>query len=198
MIGPENPAFQNKWRGFEITPTASDRDIAPKTIVSETMNMMGGIFAGTITTEISKDFLEYYTFPFLRKAAGGAGLVFDRKLLFIKDTNPDVNEAADFTNVVFGWMHHYASSNYLPNGFSKNGVLKAPSNRGEFIARVIEIGETLPDMLDGRFRGSNLWGNIGALRTLTFFEVGRVIPLKFPETNRQAMERLLEGIDFSL
>lgn len=197
MLTPENPAFHNIQRGFEITPTLSEQDIAPKTIVSETMNMMGGLFAGAITSEISKDYLDYYTFPFLRKAANGAIAVFDRKLLFAAP-NPEINEAADFTNVVFAWMSHYARSSYLPDGFSRRGVLQAPLDKGEFISRVVEIGQTLPDMLDGRFRGNNLWNHLGALRTLAFFQVGRVIPLKFPPTDKQTAERLLDGIDLSL
>lgn len=198
MLESENPAFQNKWRGFEIIPAASEKDITPKIIVTETMNMMGGLFAGAITPELSRDYVQYYTFPFLRKAANGAGAMFDRELLFTNSDNPDINEATDFTNVIFAWMHHYASSNYLPGGFSKRGVLRTPSNRGEFIARVVEMGEALPDILDGRFRGSNLWGNISALRTLTFFEVGRIIPLKFPQTDKQVVERLLDDIDLSI
>lgn len=197
MLGPENPAFPNNWRAFEIAPAVSEQEITPKAIVSETMNMMGGVFVGAITPELSRDYVQFYTFPFLRKAANGAGSIFDRKLLFRDTTNPEINEAADFTNVVFAWMHHYARSKYLPNGFSRRGVLRAPSSRGEFIGRIVEIGQTLPDMLDGKFRGSNLWNNTEALRTLTFFEVGRIIPLKLPETSEQAIERLLDGIDLS-
>ncbi len=197
MYGPENPAFYNSRRGFEITPAATEKDFAPKTIVSETMNMMGGLFAGRITPEVSRDYVEYYTIPFLRKAAEGVDVVFDRKLLFANSTTPDINEAANFTNIVFAWMHHYASSSFLPDGFSRNGVLKAPSNRRQFIARIAEMDYTLPDMLNGAYRGRNLWGNINALRTLAFFEVGKALPIKFPETSRQTMERLLDGIDLS-
>lgn len=204
MANLENPAFNNAWRGFEAASLSADLNIAPKAVVSETKNMIGLLNGGVITPQVAKSYLETFTFPFLKKAAQGVDTVFDRGLIFIDPRQVDVNEAADFSSVVFSWMHYFARSRFLPDGFSQKGILRAPHTKDEFVDRLREIRITLPAIMSGVTRDTVPFYSQPALRTYAFLKVGSSIPLRFAQTDRErkqyedeVLARFTEGLDLS-
>ena len=203
MGTPENPAFNRFKERFQAYPVYEDPARIPKTIVSQTDTMIGLLANGGLSGDFIHSYITSYTFPFLKTAAVGVGRVFD-KTLFIADSQPaEVNEAADFANVVFAWMHHFATSPYLPDGFARRGMLRAPQSEEEFVRRLREIKFQLAGMASGVISTDmTLDTSVAAFRTYQFFRVGAVMPLKFPESekekekhSREIMAKILEGID---
>ncbi len=206
MVNPENPAFALPWARFEAYPTYKDPDRAPKTVVAQTESIIGLSNAGILAQDTTYNYLSTYTVPFLRSAAQGVERVYNQDRIIIDSLPVEINEAADFTNVVFSWMHYFARSQFLPNGFARRGVLRAPRTRSEFIARILEINDELSAVANGEKKlGVSFMVNPQAFRTYTFFKVGSAMPLKFIESDRERKEhesgilgKLLEGIDTSL
>lgn len=203
MTSPENPAFNLAGYEFESYPTYKNLSRAPKIVVAQTDSIIQLSNAGVISTDFIDNYLSTYTIPFLRSAAQGVGRVYGRSADGINPLSLELSEAADFTNVVFSWMHYFARSRYLPDGFSRYGILRAPKTSGEFVGRVLEIKEELLRILNGkRSNGTFLESSPQALRTFTFFKVGGSMPLKFMESDRERkeheayiLEKLLDGID---
>ena len=206
MVNPENPAFALPWARFEANPTYKNLDRAPKTVVTQTDSIIELSNAGILSPGLTYNYLSTYTIPFLRSAAQGIGRVYSQDGATINTLSVEVNEAADFTNVVFSWMHYFARSQFLPNGFARRGVLRAPQTSKEFMGRLKEIKFQLSVVASGqKISGISFMANPQAFRTYTFFKVGSLIPLRFMESDRERkehesgiLEKLLEGIDTSL
>ena len=203
MGTPENPAFTRFGERFQAYPTYEDPARVPKIVVSQTESIIGLMAHGGLSPKFVKDYIVNYTFPYLKTAAQGAGRVFDTTLVIADSQTPEMNEAADFTNIVFGWMHYFATSQYLPNGFARRGMLRAPQDRDEFVRRLREIKFQLNGMASGVISTEmTLDTSVAAFRTYQFLKVGATMPLKFPETEREKAEharymmaKMLEGID---
>ncbi len=206
MTNPENPAFALPWARFEAKPTYKDLDRIPKTVVTQTDSIIGLSNAGILSQDLTYKYLSAYTMPFLKSAADGTGRVYSQDGATINSLSVEINEAADFTNVVFGWMHYFAKFSLLPMGFARHGMLRAPQTSGEFMNRLREIKFQLSVIASGsKSPGLGLEAGLPAFRTQTFFKVGSAIPLKFIESDRERREhesgilgKLLEGIDTNL
>nr|MBI5455523.1 hypothetical protein [Candidatus Levybacteria bacterium] len=205
MTNPENPAFNLSWQRFEAYPTYGDLDRAPKTVVTQTDSMIQLLNAGVVPQDLIQNYLLNYTVPFLVSAANGIKRVYDQEIASVISLPVETSEAADFTNIVFSWMHYFARSRYLPDGFSKRGILRAPQTEREFIRRIVELKDGVLEIADGKkSRGTFLESSPQALRIYTFFKVGSSMPLKFIESDRERREhesdilgKLLDGIDTS-
>lgn len=206
MVNPENPAFALSLARFEANPTYKDPDRAPKTVVTQTDSIIELSNAGILSKDFTHNYLSTYTMPFLNSAAKGVGRIYSKDLATINSNPVEINEAADFTNVVFSWMHYFAKSEFLPIGFARHGMLKAPQTSTEFMNRLREIKFQLSVIASGsKSSGVYLEANPQAFRTYTFFKVGSLMPLKFIESDRERKEhessilgKLLENIDTSL
>lgn len=206
MGNPENPAFNLSRQEFETPPFYKDIDRAPKTVITQTDQIIGLSSAGILSTDTTYNYLSTYTMPFLKSAQGGVGRVYSKEAAIVQLQSPEINEAADFTNVVFSWMHYFARSNYLPNGFSRGGVLRAPETSRKFIERIQEIKFGLAAVASGnKISEVSFLSNPIAFRTYSFFKVGSTMPLRFIESDRERKEheeeilaKLLEGLDTNL
>ena len=206
MAGPENPAFLKLWERFDEKTAYKEAERAPKTVVTQTDSIIELTNAGIVTPDVAYKYLAAYTVPFLKDAAQGAGRVYSQDLSTIQSQPLELNEAADFANIIFGWMRYFAKSNYFPNGFSKYGALRAPEDSGEFVKRLKEIRIQLGAIASGS-KSSEIFRNFNgpAFRTYTFFKVGSTMPLKFINEDRERKEyessiigKLFDGIDVSL
>lgn len=206
MANPENPAFTLFLARFEANPTYKDLDRAPKTVVTQTDSIIQLSNAGILSEDFTHNYLSTYTMPFLESAAKGVGRVYDKDEATIHINPVEINEAADFTNVVFSWMHYFAKSKFLPTGFARHGMLEAPQTTKEFMNRLREIKFQLSVIASvSKSNGAYIEANPQAFRTYTFFKVGSKMPLKFMESDREKkehesaiLEQLLNGIDTSL
>ena len=203
MVNSENPAFGLFRATFEANPVYKDLDRAPKTVVSQTNQIIELSGAGILLPEFTYNYLSTYTVPFLKSAAEGIGRVYIQNRETNNCLSVEANEAADFTNVVFSWMHCFSKSQFLPDGFARRGVLRAPQTSKEFVGRLREITFQLSAIANGKnISGVSFMANPQAFRTYSFFKVGSAIPLKFIKSDRERkeqesfiLEKLLEGID---
>ena len=189
--------MQSNERNFnfhgEFQPVPGYRDIAraPHVVVQQTNALLGLFKQSTIDdTTPAVDYLINYTIPYLSAAERGQ-----------KEPSQDIEarEAAGFTFVIFAWMHFYGESKYLTMGFSRKGMLRAPGTTEEYFTRLRELRLELFKMTQSRTKSYSFpESDPSLLRTLTFFEVGSRLPLKFPESEREKFNRLLADLSIPL
>lgn len=90
-----------------------------------------------------------------------------------------------------------AKSPYLAKGFSRKGMLKAPTTQRQFVTRIKELRVSIQHV--------TLEAYPPLLRTFKFFEVGNELPVKLTddereqeELEREKINKLLDGIDISI
>lgn len=210
MVEGQKPSYDfSAFRSlrFQPIPGYEDRERIPQIVISQTDSLLHLYRARAIKQpEIARDYFQTYTLKFLDTAAQGAERAFARDDTVI-NTNPiEVNEAADFTKVVFAWMHYFATSQFLPDGFSRTGMLQAPATRKQFLERTTEIKIELAFIAEG-IRGMDLplEARPSTLRTHTFFHVGTIMPMRFPdnkaelaENERNVLNKLLKNTNVEL
>lgn len=193
MVEGQTPSYDfSKFRDsrFQPIPLYENTERIPQRVIVQTDLLLRLYNTRSIRKpEIARDYLHDYTLKFLDKAAQGVESVFPIDESVINTQPLDVNEAADFTNVVFAWMHYFATSPFLPNGFSRRGMLQPPTTKKQFIQRTTEIKRELAFVVAGlKDTNTPLEARPPAFRSHNFFRVGAIIPLKFP-TAKEKKER---------
>jgi hypothetical protein len=200
MVERQTPSYDSNRFGdsrFQPIPTYENTERVPQRVIVQTDLLLRLYNTGAIREpEIARGYLHDYTLRFLDTAAQGVDRVFSPDHSVIDVQSLYVNEAADYTNVVFAWMHHFATSQFLPNGFSRRGMLQAPATREQFLQRTTEIKRELAFVVAGlRNPNTPLEARPSALRTHNFFHVGAIMPLKFPDSNRELAEKERDAFD---
>ncbi|GDX62038.1 hypothetical protein LBMAG33_3480 [Candidatus Levyibacteriota bacterium] len=119
--------------------------------------------------------------------------------------NVEDNEAFDFTLITFGFMPEMAKHRFLPNGFSKKGMMAPPFTTREYLLRLREIRREVTRIISGETdQKASLDNNPALLRTYWFFQVGKEIPLKIKKdykniknNTEKILNKLLEDIDIN-
>jgi hypothetical protein len=193
MVERQTPSYDSsKFHSrFQPIPTYENAERKPQVVIGQTDVLLRLYNTRTIRKpEIARDYLRSYTLGFLDKAAQGVDRVFSPDDSVVDAQSLDANEAADYTNVVFAWMHHFATSKFLPDGFSRRGMLQAPATKKEFLQRTTEIKRELALVVAGlKDTSIPLEARPSALRTHNFFRVGAIMPLKFPDSERELAEK---------
>ena len=200
MVERQTPSYDfSKFRDsrFQPTPTYEDTERIPQRVIVQTDVLLRLCNTGTIRDPgIARDYLQGYTLKFINTAAQGVERVFSVDESVVNAQLLDVNEAADLTKAVFAWMHYFATSQFLPNGFSRKGMLQAPTTKEQFLQRTAEIKRELAFVVAG-LKDTNipLEARPSALRTHNFFRVGAIMPLKFPDSKRELAEKERDAFD---
>lgn len=182
---------------FQPIPGYENIERSPQVVISQTDLLLRLYRSRAVQQpELARRYLQDYTLRFVDTAAKGVERVFTKDDAVIESQSLDVNEAAGISYVVFAWMHHFATSRLLPNGFSRRGMLQAPATKEEFLKRTTEIKRELGLIVAG-LRDSDLplEANPSSLRTRTFFSVGATMPIKFPDSERELSEKEREAFD---
>ena len=193
MVEGQKPSYDfSAFRDsrFQPVPGYEDTERVPQVVISHTDSLLCLYSTRAIRQpEIARSYLQDYTLRFLDTAAQGVERVFTRDEAVINAQPIDINEAADFTNVIFAWMHYFATSQFLPDGFSRRGMLQAPATRKQFLQRTAEIKRELALIVAGlRDTDMPLEARPSAFRTHTFFHVGTIIPLRFPDSKSELFD----------
>lgn len=194
--------------GFQPVPGYRDFLRQPQVVITQTDSLLQLYQTGNIRdTDPARTYLHDYTLAFLQDAQKGADRVYTKMKPDIRPEFIELNEAADYANVVFSWMHDRAHSRFLPMGFSRKGMLEAPIDKQVFIKRLDEMKIELGLVVSGLQRSHRfLEAYPSSLRMRKFFEVGSSLPLHFPddgrinqemveETRRKEIEQARKGFD---
>jgi len=154
----------------------------------------------------AKKYFKDYTFGFFDQAKQGSASLYDRLGTEKEGIDLEVREAADYAHVVFGHMHEMTTSPYLPMGFSRRGMLKAPEDRAAFLKRIDELKIGVWNFTEGLADSRVVFdGRPWILRTSSFFNVGSHIPMSLPDSEavlaqleRNKFNDLLGGMNISL
>lgn len=198
-LGP-NPEFQPKIQYNDVFRS-------PTIIARQADTLLKLLHKGAIPdSELAKDYLQKYTFSYLNQATVGAGTLFDKHGAIDKDLDLEIKEMAQHAYIVFSHLPDNMTSRFLPNGFSRRGMVRAPETKDEFVSRLEEIKLGIWEILDGRAEPPlTLETHPRLFRTFGFFDIGSKIPVKAPEDPKQKeqMEKdrfnaLLKDINVSL
>lgn len=208
MVEFEGSRFKKPERSrFQPFPGYKDHERVPQRVVTQTDAILGMYDKGIIQKpELVRNYLQEYTFTYLNATARGVEQLYSASDGGIDAQELEVNEAVGFSGIIFAWMHVFTESRFLPQGFSRRGMLQAPATRDEFLGRITELKRELSFVVTRNIESTILpEARPSLLRTRAFFHVGALIPMKFPETQRDKDENekarfstLLDGIDINL
>lgn len=207
MVNFERERILSAGGGNEFQRQISYQDFnkAPRIVVRQTNALLALFYQGGIRKpDLAKDYLQEYTIAFLRDAEKGSEGLYSKGAMILSG-NPDleIKEAASFAFVVFGSLPNNLKSPFLPNGFSKRGILKGPATRKDFLKRVEELKIGVWRIVDGQVEPRTVVEtNPALLRTFGFFKVGSNLPVKVPEDEgkreKEKFNDFLKGIEISL
>lgn len=201
---PHQPAFQ---------PVIGYKDIekSPSFVVSQTHALLRFFYQGIIQEMIrnskpAEDYLHDYTLGYLKAAEEGSSTLYNQiGGVVTPDIDLETREAAHYAFVVMANLPDMAKSPYLAKGFSRKGMLKAPTTQRQFLARIKELIFGIQQVVAGKVKPHvTLEAYPPLLRTFKFFEVGNELPVKLTddereqeELEREKINKLLDGIDIS-
>lgn len=211
MADIEKGFFVPRQPGFQSVIGYKEIEKSPPVVVSQTYALLELYYLGIIQNTIrnsqpAKNYLRNYTLDYLKAAEEGSYALYDRiKGQSVQEIDLETREAAHYAFVVFAYLPDKAGSHYLAKGFSRKGMLKAPTTQRQFLTRIRELRVGIWQVVKGEVKPhTTLEAYPSVLRTFKFFEVGNKLPVKLTddEKEQEALERekinkLLDGIDFS-
>lgn len=161
----------------EFQPVIGYREIekSPPFVVRQTHTLLGLYYQGAIRNpEPARDYLQDYTLGYLKAAEVGSSILYDQLDQFtVQETDLETREAAHHAFIVLAHLPDKARSPFLPKGFSRRGMLKAPATREEFLAKITELKVCIWQVVIGEVAPrTTLEAYPPILRTFKFFEVG--------------------------
>lgn len=194
----------------EFQPVIGYREIekSPPLVVRQTHTLLGLFYQGAIRNpEPARHYFKDYTLGYLKAAEEGSPVLFDKTgPLIAQEIDLETREAASHAFVVLAHLPDEATSSFLPNGFSRRGMLAAPTTKDQFLARIKELKIGLWQIVDGNLSPhATLEADLPLLRVCKFFEVGSglLVRLTADEREQEQLKReefndLLGGIDTSI
>lgn len=176
-------------------------------VAKQTSALLELFYQGAIhKPDLARDYFHDYTLSYLRKAEEGMGTIYNRKGLIREDLDLETREIAHHAFIVFANLSDNLASRFLPNGFSKRGMLKAPETREDFLKRIEELKIGIWQVVEGKVEPrTTLEAYPRLLRTYGFFRVGSTLPIRMSEDEKkkekmkiEEFNDLLKGIDISL
>lgn len=197
----------------EFQPVIGYKEIekSPFFVVRQTYTLLGlyyqGVFQEAIrNSKLAEDYLHDYTLGYLEAAEEGSSTLYNQiGGIVTPDIDLETRGAAHYAFVVFAYLPDKARSPYLTKGFSRKGMLKAPTTQRQFVTRIRELRVSIQQVVKGKVKPHiTLEAYPPLLRTFKFFEVGNELPVKLTDDEREQKElerekinKLLDGIDIS-
>lgn len=117
----------------EFQPVIGYREIekSPPIVVRQTHSLLGLYYQGAIRNpEPARDYLQDYTLRYLKAAEVGSSILYDQlDQLTVQEIDLETREAAHHAFIVLAHLPDKARSPFLPKGFSRRGMLKAPTTQ---------------------------------------------------------------------
>ena len=186
-----------------------DPEKSPLLVASQTFTLLSLFRQQAIRKpDLAKDYFRDYTMNYLDRARDGSDIIYNKEGITPEIEDMAIKEASHHALVVFAHLHANLKSRFLPDGFSRRGILKAPETKDEFLRRIEEIKIGVWQIMETKFDFDDeifLNARSLSLKAYGFFRVGSELPIKLPEDEKkkEQMEKekfndLLEGIDVRL
>lgn len=197
----QSPENRNSLQS--ITHLTSER--SPLVVAAQTSDLLEQLSYGDVRLGPAREYLHEFTIPYLESAAQSSSILFDDDALRSEEFDPDSEMAARHAYVVMAWMSEIVKSPQLPMGFSRQGMLRAPSTKRDFIWRISELEEVLDliSTVHNALRTPDK--NQSKIRTINYFGTAGSLKLHLPptqresaETERQNLENLLAEVNINL
>lgn len=208
MANAEKDFFVSNQAEFQSVIGYEEVEKSPPLVVRQTNTLLELYYQGAIwNPKPAKDYLHDYTLGYLRAAEEGSAVLYDRiGRLTAQDTDLETREAASHAFVILTCLPDRAKSPFLPKGFSRRGMLKAPETRNQFLARIRELKVGIWQIAEGKVKPyATLEAYPPLLKVFKFFEVGSELPVKLTEDKkrqeqieREKFNDLLGGVDIAI
>lgn len=130
----------NKPVIFRYRPT----DLSPFAITKHTAKLLDEIGQGIIAGCDAKEyFYEVTADSYLARAKTGSRILFPNDTLGEDNIDPLTQEATRHAFVIFAWMHEVTKWKFIPTGFSRRGMLAAPTTQKQFDSRIDQLAGQL-------------------------------------------------------
>ncbi len=193
MTNPERRISPSINQDFQPVIKYKDIEKSPIMVSKQTCQLLELFYQGAIhKPDLARDYFHDYTLSYLSQAEAGTDALYDGKGGVFKDLDLETREIAHHAFIVFANLPDNVKSPFLPNGFSRRGMLKAPETRKEFLKRIREIKIGIWQILEGEAEpGITLEAYPRLLRTYGFFKVGSKLPIKLSqdEKKKEQMEK---------
>ncbi len=213
-----------KRSGFQEVASYRDFSFAPP-VVAQATHQNFELYFGNVLPNMGpvREYFAGHTLSFVHAAEKGflrdfrkigkefvSGEDLQRLLTSAKPytNNPDLEdtEAFGYSLVVFSVLPDLAHSQYIPTGFSRQGLLEPPFTTMEFLARLRELRGEVTRIINGQTPpGTSAEARDELWRTYLFFDVAKDLPLHYLESPREIEERarntfehLLDNIPINL
>jgi len=208
-----NPEINNYFREQLEPKNANDflnSEKSPLVVTCQTYKLLELHRAGLLLNkDTARTYFHDYTIDYLNKAEAGSEALFATKgkTIFInEDLSLEDQETAHHAFIVFAHLPDNMTSQFLPMGFSRKGMLRAPDNRESFLEKITELKLGIWRIVSGEVdTGATLEAYPYLLRTYGFFKVGSKLQIKLEESQLQKKERekenfnnLLKDVDIDL
>ncbi len=210
---------------FQEHPGYRDPSLSPPSVANGTASVIDLYFTDDRPNmDWGKEYLTSYTLEYIFGAEKGflrnfrqidrTGKITKRDLEiileharpYIDNADPEETEAFGHSLVIFSVLPAMATSDYLPMGFSRRGLLTPPFTTLEFLERLNELKKVVMSMVAGKVDIARpIITRPPVLRTCLFFAIARDLPLhselsgkEKEEQVRYTIEHLLENIKLDL
>lgn len=180
----------------EFQPVIGYREIekSPPLVVRQTYTLLGLYYQGAIRNpQPARDYLHDYTLEYLKAAKEGSYNLYDQiGQLALQEIDLEIREAAHHAFVILAHLPDRSSSPYLPKGFSRRGMLRAPTTLNQFLARIRGLKVGIWQIAEGEVEPyATLEAYPPILRVFKFFEVGSSLPVRLTddEKKQEQLER---------
>ncbi len=162
-----------------------DPELSPFAITAQTDHNLALFQYGIVVGSTLKDYLHEITFPgYLDRARAASEILFKDEALRSRDFDPEFEEATRHAYVIMAWMHDRTQWKYVPTGFSRRGMLAAPTTQEAFITRIDQMTAQLWAISQKGSRLEGLTASLSMLRTLAFFKTASSLEIQLPESER--------------
>lgn len=172
-----------------------DSDLSPFSIGRHTAQFLEKINYGLILGQSANHYFHEVTIPlYLEKAKVGSEVPFLREAFQADEIEPDNQFAARHAFVVFAWSHETVTSRFLPMGFSRRGMLAAPTTQEEYLRRIDDLISYLDKASTQQNRVSikRPLDSTLVLQATAFFKTAGILKMdKLPNAEKEQFESIL-------
>ena len=186
MADQEREIFLPQGHEFQSVVGYRDWSRMPSVVARQTNALLDLLHQNALPNlGPARYYLGKYTLEYLKRAEGGSGILYDNKGFLKEGIDLEVREAATHAYVVFGHLPDMVQSPFVPKGFSRRGMLRAPETRDEFLNRIKELKIGLWNVIAGEVAPqATLEAYPPLMRTFGFFKVGGDLPIRLSDSER--------------
>lgn len=187
-------------RNIHLVPY-QESDLSPFSIGHQTALLLENINHGLLVGQSASSYFHNVTIAaYLDRARVGSEVPFSRDTFQAENIDPEDQLAARHAFVIFAWIPETVTWRFVPTGFSRRGMLAAPSTPQDYLKRINRLTSYLEvvSVKDKRKPGKPLPTTL-TIEALAFFKTAGILQMdKLPSKEREQFESILGNMQIDL